>query len=174
MASLNRSSLRAKQLSKAAGEAIVVYKLSRQGWLVVNANSGIQNIPNFDLIAMKGKRNLRIQVKAARGNSHVPLAGKYKLEGRYFNTKKGERADVVAFVALGTDDRYNIFFVPVNIANRLTRKLGDGEAKQKKKRGSSLNFPLWCRFKGKTSSPHKKAAMRKIQKFQDAVLDKVI
>jgi len=38
--SLNRSSGINKQLSKAAGESLVVYKLSRRGWLVVNANSG--------------------------------------------------------------------------------------------------------------------------------------
>jgi Holliday junction resolvase len=88
MASLNRSSRLKKQLSKAAGEAIVTYKLSRQGWLVVNANSGIQNISNLDLIAMKGKKRITIQVKAARDKKHIQLAGKFKSDGRYFNTKE--------------------------------------------------------------------------------------
>jgi hypothetical protein len=80
----------------------------------------------------------------------------------------------VAFVALSSEESYEIFFVPVNAANHLTRELGDDEAKRKKKRNKSLNFPIWCQFEGRTSVPHKKAAMTKIRGFQGASLAQVI
>jgi len=107
--SLNRSSGLDKQLSKAAGEALVTYKLSRRGWLVVNTNSGVQNMPNFDLIAMKDDRRVTVQVKSGRDKNKVPLSGVYRENGIYFNTKEGPKADVVAFVRLSPDEEDEVF-----------------------------------------------------------------
>ena len=127
--SLNRSSGINKQLSKAAGESLVAYKLSRRGWFVVNANSGVQNMPNFDLIAMKDDRRVTIQVKAAKDSHQVPMAGVYREDGQYYNTKDGPKAYVVAMVRLdpkGEDD--DVFFVPAKEANDIAREYGDGHA----------------------------------------------
>ena len=174
--SLNRSSGLSKQLSKAAGEQLVSYLLTRRGWFVVNANSGVQNMANLDLIALKGKRRVTIQVKAGRAISHVPLAGTYKSNSNplYFNTKEGPKADVVAFVRLDPKGDDEVFFVPVRQANTIARKLGEAEAAGKKKRGSSLNFPLWCRVNGKTSIPHQKAAMKKMLLWRNTKLEKIV
>ena len=165
--SLNRSSGINKQLSKAAGESLVVYKLSRRGWLVVNANSGVQNMPNFALIAMKEDRRVTIQVKAAKSGHQVPMAGIYREDGRYYNNKDGPKADVVAMVRLdpkGEDD--DVFIVPTEEANDIAREYGDAHAIEKKKRGSSLNFPMWARVKGTSKSPDTKRAMERLAVYK--------
>lgn len=165
--SLNRSSGINKQLSKAAGESLVAYKLSRRGWLVVNANSGVQNMPNFDLIAMKEDRRVTIQVKAAKSGDQIPMAGIYREDGRYYNAKDGPKADVVAMVRLdpkGEDD--DVFFVPIEEANDIAREYGDAHAIHKRERGSSLNFPMWARVKGTSKSPDTKRAMERLMAYK--------
>jgi len=46
------------------GEKIVEERLKELGWVVQNANEIMTNQPNFDLIAKKHNRLIRIQVKA--------------------------------------------------------------------------------------------------------------
>ncbi len=167
---LNRSSSLEKQLSKAAGEALVTYKLSRRGWLVINANSGVQNMPNFDLIAMRGDDRVTIQVKAAKSRTHCPLSGTYRPDGMYFNSKDGPKADVIAFVRLGEVDEGEVYLVPVEEANSIAKELGDYHAARKASKGSSLRFPIWCRVKGVTAVEGEAAAMERIVAWRDADL----
>ena len=165
---LNQSTSLAKQLSKAAGESFVTYRLSRKGWLVINANSGVQNMPNFDLIAMKDDRRVTVQVKTGRDPSHISMAGTYREDGIYFNTKDGPKADVVAFVRLDPSGKDDVFFVPVRRANTIAKALANSEAKIKRARGSSLHFPIWARVKGATKRKHGQRAMAKVLPFRDA------
>ncbi len=169
--SLNPSTALAKQLSKAAGESLVTYRLSRRGWLVVNANSGVQNMPNFDLIAMKDDHRITVQVKTGRHGFQVALAGNYREDGQYFNTKDGPAADVIAFVRLDpNEEEDDVFFVPVDVANEITRQLAEAGAEEKRSRGSSTRFPVWCRIKGNTQSTSTNAAKNALLPYRDADL----
>jgi hypothetical protein len=164
---LYRSTVINKLLSKAAGESLVAYKLSRRGWLVVNANSGVQNMPNFDLIAMKEDRRVTVQVKTAKSPHSVSMAGVYREDGQYYNTKDGPTADVVSLVRLdptGEDD--DVFFLSAKKANYIAREYGEARSIGKRKRGSSLNFPMWVRVRGTTNVPELKQAMDRLMVFK--------
>ena len=67
--SINPSTAIDKALSKAAGESYVTYKLARKGWMAVNANSGVANMPNVDLIGLRHDKRITIQIKAANGDA---------------------------------------------------------------------------------------------------------
>lgn len=134
--------------SKAAGEALVCYKLARYGWLPVNANSGVANMPNLDVIALKGERRVTIQVKAAVGKGWTMFAGRAKPNGGYFNTKPGPKADYVVCVRLepGSDDAV-CFVMPVEKAEELACQLVSDHMAKPKRNGQSreLNFPVWIK-----------------------------
>lgn len=151
--SINPSSAIAKALSRAAGEAYVSYSLARFGWLAVNTNVGL-NMPNVDIVALKGKRLITIQVKAAKADKSVPLAGSFKADGTYFNSKIGPQADFVVAVAIPRKiEVVPVCYVfPVKAANKLAKKIGNRIAHTKKRDGSqrSQTFPIW--LKGKDRS----------------------
>ena len=86
-------------VTKAICENLVIIELLRRGWHVVNLNA-INNTANADLIAIKGKRRITIQVKGMDGNKdksfrhHVSFSRKLvaitSLRGvPFFNSKKG-------------------------------------------------------------------------------------
>ena len=148
----NLSTSEAKQLSRAAGEALVVYRLARRGWRAVNANAGFSNMPNLDLIALKEERRITIQVKGATADDNVPLAGSYRPDGRYFNAKEGPPADFVVAVQLHRPAKAELmglgeacFVLPVDEANRIAREFGEARVRKLKRDGSarSPNFPIW-------------------------------
>ena len=91
--SINPSTAINKALSRAAGESYVAYKLARNGWMAVNANSGVANMPNVDLICLRDKKRIAVQVKSAKADKSIMLAGTYKADGVYFNAKEGPKAD---------------------------------------------------------------------------------
>jgi len=148
----NFSTAEAKQLSRAAGEALVVYRLARLGWRAMNANVGFSNMPNLDLVALKGAWRVGIQVKAATADDNVPLAGAYRPEGRYFNAKEGPLADFVVAVQLHRPEKARnlrraetCYVLPVAEANRVAVDFGVERARKLKRDGTvrSANFPIW-------------------------------
>ena len=148
----NFSTAEAKQLSRAAGEALVVYRLARLGWRAMNANVGFANMPNLDLVALKGACRVGIQVKAATADDNVPLAGAYRPEDRYFNAKEGPLADFVVAVQLHRPAKAQslgraetCYVLPVAEANRVAVDFGVARVRKLKRDGTarSANFPIW-------------------------------
>lgn len=134
--------------SKAAGEALACYKLARRGWLPVNVNSGVSNMPNLDLIAFKGKRQVTIQVKAAVGKGWTMFSGRAKPEGGYFNTKPGPKAEFAVCIRLEPEsDEAVCYVMPIKTAERLSRQLVREHMKKPKRDGGAreLNFPVWIK-----------------------------
>lgn len=148
--SINPSSAIAKALSRSAGEAYVAYMLARHGWLAVNANGG-SNMPNVDIVALKGNKRITLQVKAAKADKSIPLAGTFKPDGKYFNTKDGPKADFVVAVMLPRDVKIApaCYIFPAKSANRIANKIGRSIAGKPKRDGSkkSLTFPIWLKGK---------------------------
>ena len=147
--SINPSTAIDKALSKAAGESYVTYKLARNGWMAVNANSGVANMPNLDLIGLRHDKRITIQIKAAKADKSIPLAGSYKADGVYFNTKEGPKADFVVSVMIPRDGAASptCYVFPVDVANRLAQEYGDNWAKVPKRDGTkrSTTFPIWLK-----------------------------
>lgn len=147
--SINPSTAIDKALSKAAGESYVTYRLAREGWLAVNANSGVANMPNVDLIALKGDKRVTIQIKSAKANRAIPLAGNYKPDGVYFNAKTGPKADFVIAALIHRDKvaTPTCYVFPVAVANKVAQTHGRELADTPKRDGSvrSMTFPIWLK-----------------------------
>ena len=132
---------------KALGERIVANELTFRGWLAVNTNSGEENSPNIDLIALKGEKRITIQVKTSGARSHKGqhFMGYYKEEGRYFNTKDGPSCDFVVAVYVYSPDSYSCLVLPVDDAEEVCRQHGKYWMNVPKKNGErrSPNFPVY-------------------------------
>ena len=119
----------------AIGERIVANELTFRGFLAVNANSGEENSPNCDLIALKDGQRRTIQVTATNASSHKVqyFLGYYKEVGHHFNTKTGPKADVVIAVYLYSLVNYSCLILPIKDAGRVCRQHGAHPA-----------FSIWC------------------------------
>ena len=133
-----------KQLTGVAGELFVAYKLIKEGWFVVNANCAIRNMPNFDLIALKNKYRVTIQVKASN-TGDFPLGQYQPNKKKFVNTKSDPLADVVAFVKLfpeGKHEHDRLLFVSANKVNKIAKKYGDAYLAEKRESHAKIEFPL--------------------------------
>ena len=133
-----------KNLSKAAAESFVVYCLSRRGWWVINANSGVQNMPNVDLVAMKDKVNINIQVKARQDKKRVAFSG-FREKGELFNSKDGPKANFLVSVLLNPNDIFSAtcFILPIKEAERIGQKhRAQWSATLKRDGGTRKGFPI--------------------------------
>ena len=141
----NRGSLSSNAV-KAVGERIVANELTFRGWLVVNANSGEENSPNIDLIALKDDERVTIQVKTSGARSHKDqhFMGYYREEGSYFNTKPGPTCDFVVSVYVYAPSRYSCLVLAVGDAERMCKLHGDNWINVPKKDGErrSPNFRI--------------------------------
>ena len=133
----------------AIGERIVANELTFRGFLAVNANSGEENFPNLDLIALKGGQRSTIQVKASNASSHKGQyrLGQYRETGDYFNRKTGPKADVIIAVYLYSPIKYSCLILPVKDAERVCRQHGARWMNTPKRNGQkrSPNFPIFVR-----------------------------
>ena len=133
--------------SAAIGERIVANELTFRGFLAVNVNSGEENSPNLDLIALKGGQRSAIQVKASHASSHKGQyrLGYYRETGDYFNTKTGPKADVVIAVYFYSPSEYTCLILPVKDAEQVCRQQGAHWMNTAKKDGQkrSTKFPIY-------------------------------
>jgi len=140
------SSLTANAIG-AIGERIVANELTFRGFLAVNANSGEENSPNFDIIALKGKQRPTIQIKTSNASSHKGqyFFGYYKETGDYFNTKNGPKADIIIAVYLYNPISYSCLILPVKDAERVCRRQASHWMNTPKKNGQkrSPSFPIF-------------------------------
>ena len=136
---------------KALGERIVSNELTYRSWLAVNTNSGEENSPNIDLIALKDEKRVTVQVKSTRAASHRGqyFFGYYREEGAYFNTKKGPKADFVVAVYVDSPADYTCLILPADEAERMCHQHGTHWIHVPKKNGErrSPNFPIYLDVK---------------------------
>jgi Holliday junction resolvase-like predicted endonuclease len=139
-------------ITKAICENLVINELLRKGWHVVNLNA-INNTPNADLIAIKNKNRITIQVKGMDGNEdksfrhHVTFSRvctEY-LDHQipFFNAKKSPvKADYFVGVTQTKDGRATFLVMPVREAERVARKIASWWGAVPKRDGSkrSGNF----------------------------------
>ena len=97
----------------AIGEELVKYNLLARDWDVINLNSVGNNRPNADLLAVKGSRVVRIQVKTSKYKDAVQL-GWISEEGSNINAKEGDPADFFALVGHVAPNDYSIVIVPAD------------------------------------------------------------
>lgn len=131
-----------KILVAPAGEALVTYQLSKEGWFVINANGGVNNMPNFDLMAMNDKQQIvSIQVKSSTTNdANVGSMTGKKI--KTINDREGApKADIVAFVKLCENDD-EIRYVSAEKIIPIIRKYACAYG-PKRKKTFPLNIPVW-------------------------------
>jgi hypothetical protein len=130
--------------SKAIGERIIANELTYRDWLVVNANSGEQNAPNLDLIAIKDNKRITIQVKSCDGGNLFLLGWGFNKDKKYFNTRVGPKADFIATVIIETPSKYKYLILPVKKAEEIAREYGKFYSDKPKKNGDKRSdiFPI--------------------------------
>lgn len=95
----------------ALGEELVKYNLLARGWDVINLNLIGNNKPNADLLAVKGKHVVRLQVKTSQYYNWVQL-GWITNERSIVNSKVGYPADFFVMVGHKGPNNYSIHIIP--------------------------------------------------------------
>jgi hypothetical protein len=94
------------------GELVVELELLARGWLVGNFNATTANSAGWDLFATKGRRTVKIRVKAQRPGV-TTLRWSAKADGRIFlGLEEGAEDDYVAAVSFGTAGLPAVYVVP--------------------------------------------------------------
>jgi hypothetical protein len=123
-------------LTKAICENLVIIELLRHGWHAVNLNT-VNNTPNADLIAIKGKKRITIQVKGMDGNEdktfrhHIAFSRTckgYLIDGEpFFNSKIPSSIQVRADYFVGVTQAKNVaatfLILPIREAERTARSI---------------------------------------------------
>lgn len=105
----------------AIGEELVKYHLLARGWDVINLNLIGNNKPNADLLAVKGKHVVRLQVKSSRYKDWVHLG--WIMEGKTnVNGRKGDPADFFIFVGHVNPDEKSIHVMPAGKVKEWERR----------------------------------------------------
>ncbi len=98
----------------AIGEELVKYHLLARDWDVINLNSIGNNRPNADLLAVKGSRFVRLQVKTSKYKDAVQLG--WIEEGKSnINSKIGDPADYFVMVGHAAPGDYSIHVIPAEV-----------------------------------------------------------
>jgi Holliday junction resolvase-like predicted endonuclease len=97
----------------AVGEELTKYNLLARGWDVINLNLIGNNKPNADLLAVKGKTIVRLQVKTSRYRDWVQLGwitkGKTNINGKF-----GDPADFFVMIGHQAPNDCKIHVIPVD------------------------------------------------------------
>jgi hypothetical protein len=95
----------------AVGEELVKYHLLARNWDVINLNLIGNNRPNADLLAVKGKSVVRLQIKTSKYKDAVQLG--WIQEGKTnVNSKIGDPADFFVMVGHEAPGNYSIHIIP--------------------------------------------------------------
>lgn len=94
------------------GELVVELELLSRGWLVGNFNSTTANSAGWDLFATKGRRTVKIRVKAKRPGV-ATLRWSAKPDGRVlWGLEDGADDDYVAAVSFETSGLPDVYVLP--------------------------------------------------------------
>lgn len=134
---------------KAIGERVVANELTYRGWVAINANSGEENAPNIDIIALNKNKRITIQVKSSTASSHKGhyFLGYKKGDNAHFNTKYGPIADYIIAVYIFSPTNYTCLVLPVNEAERVCTIHNKHWMSKLKRDGNirSENFPVYIK-----------------------------
>jgi hypothetical protein len=106
----------ARERNGRIGEEIVSHQLRETGWDVANVNDDYPNHPNYDLVATRNSRSLRLQVKAKEHKYKTCLAGSWRQDEPTFN--KSDDVDPADFLIMVRfkDQDYECFVLPIDEA----------------------------------------------------------
>jgi len=110
-----------RQINGEIGEKIVLAHLTKLGWDVQNSNNIKTNHPNFDLVAEKNGRLIRIQVKSKEHKTKASLAGSWYPDKPTFNKSADfEKADYVVMVRFtpNNPEDYDCFVLTIAEATK--------------------------------------------------------
>lgn len=138
------------------GELLVENKLLELGWHIVRLDTGQMLASNADLLAIKERDRVSLQVKTTNvGHSFSHSLGfgyatGYLLSGKpIFNSKPGPlSADVIVGVSYGPSPKFVV--LPVALAEKLCRCHCDYFYSVPKRNGKkrSASFPIYLRLSG--------------------------
>lgn len=96
------------------GELVVELELLKRGFLVGNFNSTTMNTAGWDLFATKGRRAVKIRVKAKRpGVANFRWGA--KADGRVFLGDVGDEDDFVVAVSFESDGTHHAWVLPTRL-----------------------------------------------------------
>ena len=99
------------------GELVVELELLRRGWIVGNFNSTTMNSAGWDLFATRGKRSVKIRVKAKRPGV-INFRWSMKPDGSVFYGATGDDDDdFVAAVSFEPDGGHITYIVPASVVS---------------------------------------------------------
>jgi len=102
------------------GEKIVTARLIERSWLIENANEVIgPNCPNFDLIATKGEKTIRIQVKSKKHKEKTTLCGSWASTSKTFNKKANFPIAGFLIMVRFDDEGDECFVLPIDEAEEM-------------------------------------------------------
>lgn len=99
------------------GELVVELELLKRGFIVGNFNSTTMNSAGWDLFATKGRRSVKIRVKAKRpGVANFRWAA--KADGKIFLGDAGDDDDFVVAISFERDGTHRAWIVPTHIVEQ--------------------------------------------------------
>jgi hypothetical protein len=159
-----------RQIAGMLGENIITNELLWHGWLPMNANVGLRNAPNIDIVAAKGARSVHVQVKASTDMANDAIEVGRGKRDTYFNGKEGPLAHFIVFLKINSLKDYECYVVPVDVAEKeifrgyqlWNEKLkGDGTKR-------SENFPAGIILSLNKNRPHESHYREKWKQYRDA------
>ena len=160
------------------GELLVEQQLLERGWHPVRLDTA-QMASNADLLAIKGKYRVSLQVKTTNAKSEHShsqslsfgyATGYLRDHKPIFNSKSGPLlADAIVGVSYGSPTRFVV--MPVAFAEKLCQKHCDYwfEVPKKSSEIRSPSFPIYLPFtkEGSTHAQHYEEIKRNLLAFED-------
>jgi hypothetical protein len=94
----------------AYGEKAVEAELLRHGWLPSNINASVKNAADFDIVALKDERMIKLRVKTCSSNMNAFQFGGFQ-PGRKITFKDVDSTDFTVLVRMGTAREDDLFYV---------------------------------------------------------------
>lgn len=143
----------ANQLTKQVGEHLVAAELARQGFLVATFAG---NVPEFDIVAVKGSKRAFIQVKTAAATAPTWILNPRKFlkiefdgEAQHFRglaEKPTYRSVVYVFVKLGANrGEDKLYVLRWDQLQKIVKStyFNNGPVKKRPRKPGSFHFAVW-------------------------------
>ncbi len=94
------------------GELVVELELLARGWIVGNFNATTNNSAGWDLFAVKGKRAIKVRVKAKRPGTEAFRWSSKSDGSTLIGLVPGDTTDFVAAVSFEAAGGYEVYILP--------------------------------------------------------------
>jgi hypothetical protein len=98
------------QAAGAFGEWAVVVELLRRGWIPANVNQTVKNADDFDILAWKGDRTIRLSVKTCRPSMRAFQIGGF-VPGKEIEPLPNNDADYTVLVRMADKRTEDLFYI---------------------------------------------------------------